>query len=91
MVRTHGLDPGPVDGVASLGVRPTVEDAGRVLLEVHCLQWPGDLDANGAYGRLVSVDLLHKLHDERKYDSLEVLQAAIAQDTADAQAWLGPR
>jgi riboflavin kinase/FMN adenylyltransferase len=91
VVQVHGMGPQPLPGVASLGVRPTVEDAGRVLLEVHCLQWPGDLDANGAYGRLVSVDLLHKLHDERKYDSLEVLQAAIAQDTADAQAWLGPR
>ena len=36
-VRTHGLAAGTLDGVASLGVRPTVEDAGRVLLEVHCL------------------------------------------------------
>ena len=81
------LGPQPLPGVASLGVRPTVEDAGRVLLEVHCLQWPAELETNGAYGRLVSVDLLHKLHDERKYDSLDALQAAIAQDTADAKAW----
>ena len=87
VVQVHGLGPQPLAGVASLGVRPTVEDAGRVLLEVHCLHWPADLDANGAYGRLVSVDLLHKLHDERKYDSLDALQAAIAQDTADATAW----
>ena len=87
VVQVHGLGPQPQPGVASLGVRPTVEDAGRVLLEVHCLQWPADLESNGAYGRLVSVDLLHKLHDERKYDSLDALQAAIAQDTADATAW----
>ena len=87
VVQVHGLGPQPLPGVASLGVRPTVEDAGRVLLEVHCLHWPADLDANGAYGRLVSVDLLHKLHDERKYESLDALQAAIAQDTADAKAW----
>ena len=87
VVQVHGLADKPLPGVASLGVRPTVEDSGRVLLEVHCLEWPAELDANGAYGRLVSVDLLHKLHDERKYASLDDLQAGIAQDTADAIAW----
>jgi riboflavin kinase / FMN adenylyltransferase len=87
VVQVHGLSDQPLPGVASLGVRPTVEDAGRVLLEVHCLDWPAALATEGAYGRMVSVQLLHKLHDERKYDSLEALQAAIAQDTADAQAW----
>ena len=93
VVQVHGLvdgpDARPLPGVASLGVRPTVEDAGRVLLEVHCLDWPAGLGENGAYGRLVSVDLLHKLHDERKYDSLDALRAGIARDSADARAWFG--
>ena len=89
VVQVHGLATGPLPGVASLGVRPTVEDAGRVLLEVHCLDWPAGLGENGAYGRLVSVDLLHKLHDERKYDSLDALRAGIARDSADARAWFG--
>ena len=87
VVRVHGLADHPLPGVASLGVRPTVEDAGRVLLEVHCLEWPAGLGSDGAYGRRISVSLLHKLHDERKYDSLDALQAGIAQDMADAQAW----
>ncbi len=91
VVEVHGLGDRPLPGVASLGVRPTVEDAGRVLMEVHCLDWPASLATEGAYGKLVSVRLLHKLHDERKYPSLEVLQAAIAQDTADAQAWFAQR
>jgi riboflavin kinase/FMN adenylyltransferase len=81
-----GLTPQPLPGVASLGVRPTVEDAGRVLLEVHCLEWP--LPVQAGYGRLVAVDLLHKLHDERHYGSLQALEAGIAQDVADARAWL---
>ena len=81
----------PLAGVASLGVRPTVEDAGRVLLEVHVLDWPAALGSEGGYGRRISVRLLHKLHDERKYDSLEALQAAITQDTADARSWLQRR
>jgi riboflavin kinase/FMN adenylyltransferase len=94
VVEVLGLADRPLRGVASLGVRPTVEDAGRVLLEVHCLDWPASLGADGsdtAYGRLVSVRLLHKLHDERKYDSLEALTAGIAQDTADARAWFAGR
>ncbi|MES2719234.1 MAG: bifunctional riboflavin kinase/FAD synthetase [Pseudomonadota bacterium] len=91
VVEVLGLAGQPLRGVASLGVRPTVEDAGRVLLEVHCLDWPAPLASEGAYGRLVSVRLLHRLHDERKYDSLDALQAGIAQDTADAQAWFASR
>ncbi|MCV2348837.1 bifunctional riboflavin kinase/FAD synthetase [Paucibacter sp. Y2R2-4] len=87
-VRTHGLLDQPIDGVASLGVRPTVEDAGRVLLEVHCLDWPQELGSNGAYGKLVRVELLHKLRDEARYDGLPALTAAIRQDVADARAFL---
>ena len=78
---------GPLAGVASLGVRPTVEDAGRVLLEVHCLDWPAALGLEGGYGRPLRVDLLHKLHDELKYDSLEALREGIARDTEAARAW----
>jgi riboflavin kinase/FMN adenylyltransferase len=87
-VRLHGLAEQPLPGVASLGVRPTVEDAGRVLLEVHLLEWPAACGAEGGYGRCVRVDLLHRLHEERKYGSLDTLRAAIAQDTTDAAAWL---
>lgn len=87
-VRVHGLADGPLDGVASLGVRPTIETGGRVLLEVYVLDWPDALGSDGAYGRCVSVDLLHKLHDERTYPSLDALRVGIAQDVADARLWL---
>jgi len=87
VVQVHGLADAPLPGVASLGVRPTVEDAGRVLLEVHCLEWP--LAPEAGYGRLLRVELLHKLHDELKYESLEALRVGIAKDTADARAWFG--
>ena len=87
VVRVHGLTDKPVAAVASLGVRPTVEESNRVLLEVHCLQWPATLDINGGYGRCIRVDLLNKLHDELRYDSLTELQAGIAEDVAQARAW----
>jgi riboflavin kinase / FMN adenylyltransferase len=86
-VQVHGLADAPLPGVASLGVRPTVEDGGRVLLEVHCLQWPQHLGPEGGYRKLVRVELLHKLRDEARYDGLDALTVAIAHDVRAAQAW----
>jgi riboflavin kinase / FMN adenylyltransferase len=86
-VRTHGLTGVPLEGVASLGKRPTVDDSGRVLLEVHCFDWPAALGTEGGYGKLIRVDLMHKLRDEARYDSLDALTAAIAQDAAQARGY----
>ena len=87
VVRIHGLAEQPLPGVASLGRRPTVDDSGRVLLEVHALEWPDTLGENRAYGKLVRVDLLHKLRDEARYDDLGALTRAIAQDADDARGY----
>lgn len=87
VVQVHGLQAGPLQGVASLGVRPTVEDGGRVLLETHCLDWPAGLPLDAGYGRCVRVDLLHKLHDELKYESLQALEQGIQADADQARAW----
>ena len=90
-VLVHGLAYGPLPGVANLGVRPSLDpndvNGGRVLLETHCLHWPAELGAEGAYGKIVRVELLHKLHDELKYDGLDALTQGIAKDCADARAW----
>jgi len=50
-VRAHGLGPTPLNGVASLGVRPTVTEAGRLLLETHLFDCRID-----AYGKLISIE-----------------------------------
>ena len=90
-VLVHGLPDGPLPGVANLGVRPSLDpsdvNGGRVLLETHCLHWPAELGAEGAYGKIVRVELLHKLDDELKYDGLDALTAGIAKDCADARAY----
>ncbi|MDD2846394.1 MAG: bifunctional riboflavin kinase/FAD synthetase [Rhodoferax sp.] len=90
-VRVHGLTDTPLPGVANLGVRPSLDpldvNGGRVLLETHCLEWPAHLGAEGAYGKIIRVELLHKLHDELAYDSLDALTTGIARDCADARAW----
>jgi riboflavin kinase/FMN adenylyltransferase len=90
-VQVHGLVANPLPGVANLGVRPSLDprdaNGGRVLLETHCLEWPSHLGPEGGYGKIIRVDLLHKLHDELKYDSLEALRAGIARDCDDARAF----
>lgn len=91
VARVQGLGPAPLAAVASLGVRPAVEDAGRVLLETHVLDWPDTLPMEAGYGRCISVELLEKLHDERPYPSLEALRLGIAQDVLDARAWFARR
>ncbi len=87
VTQVYGLADHALPAVASLGVRPTVEDAGRVLLEVHCLRWPGHLGADGAYGKIVAVDLLQKIRDEARYEGLDALALAIAGDVSHARAY----
>ena len=87
VVRVHGLLATSLAGVASLGVRPTVENAGQILLETYCLDWPAALGLDAGYGRCIRVELLHKLHNERHYDSMAALREGIARDAADAHAW----
>jgi riboflavin kinase/FMN adenylyltransferase len=91
VVLVHGLADQPLPGVANLGVRPSLDandvNGGRVLLETHCLAWPAELGLEGGYGKIIRVELLHKLHDELRYASLEALTAGIAKDCRDARAF----
>ncbi len=79
-VRVHGLDASPHAGVASVGVRPTVADAGEPLLEVFIL----DFD-EAIYGRRVVVEFLHKLREEVRYPDLDALTLQIRADVAQAR------
>lgn len=81
---TLRVEGGPaLPAVASLGTNPTFVDAGRLVLEVHVLDWTGDL-----YGRRVRTTFAARLRDERKFDSIEALLAQIRRDIADARAAL---
>jgi riboflavin kinase / FMN adenylyltransferase len=94
-VLVHGLSDQPIQGVANLGVRPSLDptdvNGGRVLLETHCLDWPAALGTEGAYGKIIRVELLHKLHDELKYDGLDSLTRGIRQDCDDARTFFAAR
>jgi len=73
-------------GVASVGRRPTVNPTAAPLLEVHLLDFTGDL-----YRRHLQVRFLSKLRDEEKYDGLPALRAAIARDAAQARTHLAKK
>jgi len=82
-VRVAGVDAAPRDGVASLGVRPTVHADGRPVLEVHLFDFADDL-----YGRHLRVEFLAKIRDEERYPDLDTLKAQIARDCDAARALL---
>jgi riboflavin kinase/FMN adenylyltransferase len=91
VVRVHGLHEAPLQGVANLGIRPSLDpndvNGGRVLLETHCLDWPASLGAEGGYSKIIRVELLHKLHDELTYDGMDALKQGIHKDCEDARTW----
>ena len=77
-VRVYGASAVLAEGVANVGVRPTV-DGTRLLLEVHLFQFDEAL-----YGKRLRVEFCHKLRDERRFDSLDLLKEQIGRDAQDA-------
>jgi riboflavin kinase/FMN adenylyltransferase len=82
VAQVHGIKSHPIPAVASLGVRPSVESTGQVLLETHLFDFNQSI-----YGQIVCVELLERLHEERKYPNLETLQAAIQHDALIARQY----
>ena len=80
-VELFGLDREPVQGVANVGRRPTVAGLEN-RLEVHLFDFDQDI-----YGRHVQVDLLHKIRDEQRFDSLDALIGQIGRDVVAAREW----
>ena len=80
-VEVFGLKTEPLAGAANIGTRPTVGGT-RTLLEVNLLDFSEDI-----YGAYVQVNFLHKLRDEKRFESLEELRRWIEKDVADVRAF----
>ena len=78
-VRVHGLPEGPVDGVASVGTRPTF-DLIKPLLEVHLFDFDRDI-----YGEYIHVDFIEHLRDEERFASVSDLVAQMRIDEENAR------
>lgn len=73
----------PLPAVASMGRNPTFVEDGGLVLEVHVLDWHGDL-----YDRRVRTSFVARLRDELKFSSVDELVAQIQRDIAAARAVL---
>ena len=78
-VRVFGLADRPLDGVASVGTRPTFHGT-NPLLEVHLFDFDEDI-----YGRRIQVEFVARLRDEEKFDAVEELVEQMHRDSAAAR------
>jgi len=83
-VTVTGLDQ-QYEGIANIGVRPTV-DGKEPLLEVHIFDFDEEI-----YGRLLTVTFLNKVRDERTFDGLDSLKNQIEQDISETREWFAKR
>ncbi|MDD5214107.1 MAG: bifunctional riboflavin kinase/FAD synthetase [Methylococcales bacterium] len=81
-VTMTGIDNRKFEGVANVGIRPTIEGSHKVILETHLFDFNQDI-----YGRYVSVQFKQKLRHEMRFGSLEQLQAQIKLDVDAAKAF----
>lgn len=68
-------------GVANIGKRPTVNGL-RIQLEIHLFDFEGDI-----YGKCLDTHVLHKIRDEKKFDSFDLLKQQITKDVISAKAY----
>jgi riboflavin kinase/FMN adenylyltransferase len=84
-VRVDGLGERPMDGVASVGNRPTV-GGGKTLLEVFVFDFDADI-----YGGYITVRFIERLRSEEKFGTIEALQDQMGADVSAAKAALAKR
>jgi riboflavin kinase/FMN adenylyltransferase len=80
-VKVFGIGSQVVYGVANVGNRPTV-DGTRSLLEVHLFDFDADI-----YGAALKVVFCHKVRDEQRFASFEVLKEQIQRDMGVAKKY----
>jgi len=81
-VEVHGLDQGPLPGVANIGKRPTVQGT-EERLEVHLFDFDRTI-----YGAHLAVELRLRLRDEQRFESFQALKTQIGRDAAAAREFL---
>ncbi|MFZ5502778.1 MAG: bifunctional riboflavin kinase/FAD synthetase [Pseudomonadota bacterium] len=82
VVKVHAEGLGVLAGAASLGVRPTLKQDAKPVLEVHLFEF-----AQKIYGKHLRVEFLQKLRDEEKYPDVATLTKQIALDVENAKQW----
>jgi riboflavin kinase/FMN adenylyltransferase len=68
--------------VTNIGTRPTFDEGTEASVESYVMNWSGDL-----YGDVVRVRFLHRLRDERKFESVDQLRKQISADVSRAERY----
>jgi len=68
--------------VTNIGIRPTFGSDNESSVETFVMNWSGDL-----YGDVVRVRFLHRLREEKKFNSIDELKSQINQDVAWAEKY----
>lgn len=77
------IDDQVYNGVTNIGVRPTVENAGKLSIETHILNFKNDI-----YDKLITLEFMGRLRDEQKFGSIDALKTQIALDVQKAKELL---
>ncbi len=68
-----------VDGILNIGVRPTVSESNNTSIEVHLIDWYGDI-----YGTEITLIFVDRLRDECKFENREELIKQLHIDKQNA-------
>jgi len=82
VIQAHAEGLGVLQGVASLGVRPTVKQDNKPVLEAHLFEFSQKI-----YGKHFRIEFLQKLREEKKYPDVDTLTKQIALDVENAKKW----
>ena len=75
------LDNGEYNGIANMGIRPTV--GGELpVLEIHLLDF-----SQSIYGKTLTVEFLKKVRDEKKFENINALKEQIFKDISTAKKY----
>jgi riboflavin kinase/FMN adenylyltransferase len=79
-VTMSGIDGLEIQGVANVGVRPTVDGSNKIVLETYLFNFDKDI-----YGYTVEVHFKQKIRAERRFQNVDELKAQIVDDVAKAK------
>lgn len=90
LIPAHGVyasrvqtNEGIFKGVTNIGVRPTVGRDSEVHIETHIFDFDKTL-----YDEVITIEVMKRLREEKKFDSVESLRMAIEADCREAKKWL---
>ena len=84
-VRDASGQPRVWQGVANIGVKPTVAGIPEPSLEVHIFDFPSLGEGGNIYGKRLSIEFCQKIREEKKFNGLDKLKVAIGNDMSVAR------